>query len=279
VLVGNSLGIIQGRLTPSVGRGLQFFPAESWEDEFFKASELGLDSIEFVFAFEDYQNHPLWHDSGCEKIIQAIKDYGVRVKDICADFFIEQPFFRVSTEINQVNIMVLKHLIKNASRIGATNIEIPILGKASLQTGTDQNILIESIRECLPLAEKVGIKISIESDLEPGDLSILVNRFESSCVGIVYDCGNSAAYGYDCREEISILGSLINNIHIKDKTIAGLSVPLGRGSVNFDHLFKSLELIGYGNGFNLECARGDDFLEEQTVKNYLLFLKKYIDFE
>ena len=38
-------GIMQGRLTSSEGRGIQFFPFENWQKEFFTAQEITLNEI------------------------------------------------------------------------------------------------------------------------------------------------------------------------------------------------------------------------------------------
>ena len=53
-----SLGIMQGRLTRTLGRGIQFFPFEEWKEEFKAAQEIGIDEIEWIFDYPDYQkNH------------------------------------------------------------------------------------------------------------------------------------------------------------------------------------------------------------------------------
>ena len=47
-------GIMQGRLTPSQGRGIQFFPFENWRNEFYESAKLGLNEIEWIFDFDDF---------------------------------------------------------------------------------------------------------------------------------------------------------------------------------------------------------------------------------
>ena len=54
-----SLGIMQGRLTSTLGRGIQFFPFEEWKEEFKAAQEIGIDEIEWIFDYPDYQKNPL----------------------------------------------------------------------------------------------------------------------------------------------------------------------------------------------------------------------------
>ena len=53
---------------------------------------------------------------------------------------------------------------------------------------------------------------------------------------ICYDVGNRTADGADAAEEILSLGSLIAEIHIKDRP-GGPNVNLGLGDVDFDGVF------------------------------------------
>ena len=87
------IGIMQGRLVLPRGRGIQFFPFEEWQDEFRLASEIKIDEIDFIFDLDRFQENPLWQNIG--KIQDAMKESGVKVRHICADFFMRKPFFRV----------------------------------------------------------------------------------------------------------------------------------------------------------------------------------------
>ena len=82
-----SYGIMQGRLTKSNGRGIQFFPFDNWEKEFNDAQELGLDEIEFIFDYENYEQNPLWTEEGQERIRLIIEENGVRIRSVCFDYF------------------------------------------------------------------------------------------------------------------------------------------------------------------------------------------------
>ena len=88
----NKIGIIQGRLSPRPYPKLQAFPIESWQQEFKYAKELGYDFIEWIFEDNRYQENPIWTAQGREKIKQCIKETGVTVESVCADFFLENPF-------------------------------------------------------------------------------------------------------------------------------------------------------------------------------------------
>lgn len=66
-----NFGIMQGRLTKPKGRGIQFFPFENWENEFWIAKEIGLNEIEWIFDFDNFKENPLWTSEGRKKLIMS----------------------------------------------------------------------------------------------------------------------------------------------------------------------------------------------------------------
>ena len=59
------LGIIGGRLSPSIGNSIQSFPSHTWKEEFQLARKCGFDVIEWVF---DDINNPILTNNGVELI-------------------------------------------------------------------------------------------------------------------------------------------------------------------------------------------------------------------
>lgn len=268
---------MQGRLTPQNGRGIQFFPFDNWENEFEYSSELGISHIDFIFDLENYKNNPLWSDEGIEKINNLKNKYNVEVNYICADYFMRNPFFRVSEDIKKENINILNKLIKIAHKIGATCIEIPLVDNSSIKSDKEKNEFIESIKNCLPMAEKYSIFIGLESDLPPKELLDLVTKINNKFIKIIYDTGNSSGLGYNTYEEVKTFGEYIYNVHIKDRVLGGETVELETGSADFPQTFKALQEIGYKNNFTLQAARSEDGGEKENIKKQSQLLKKYIN--
>ena len=75
---------------PNKGR-YQAHPIGYWKDEFIIAKEIGLDSIEFILDYNDYMKNPLMSRNGIKEILKIIEQSGVKVRSICADFFMEAP--------------------------------------------------------------------------------------------------------------------------------------------------------------------------------------------
>jgi L-ribulose-5-phosphate 3-epimerase len=271
-----SVGLMQGRLTPPLGRGIQFFPFENWEKEFYAAKRIGLNEIEFVFDFYKYRENPLWSKKGRERIRNIISKTGIKINSICADYFMRRPFFRVSRKRYFSNIKILEALIKYASEIGASLIEIPLVDNSSIKGTEEERVFVNAIRSLLPLVEKNNVKIDFETDLPARKFRSLLNKFNHLLVGANYDTGNSAFLGYDSGVEVRALAGKIFNVHIKDKIYRGNTVKLGKGDVKFDKFFKSLKLTGYRGSYILQAARGKDGKEEQTIKKQIKFLEKWI---
>lgn len=271
-----SLGIMQGRLTLPKGRGIQFFPFDNWENEFKIAAEIGLNEIEFIFDLDRYEENPLWSESGINRINAVIAETGVKVNSICADFFMRRPFFRLDEATRLGNIEILKKLIHSAKAIGATTVEIPLVDNSSMKTEEEKKALIASLKAVVPTATREAITLTLETDLPPRPFLELLEGIGEPLVKANYDSGNSSGLGYDSYEEITTLGKFVHNVHIKDRLLGGITMPLGQGSANFDKLFRALKETGYAGSLILQVARQADGEEPEAIKSYMTFVKSYI---
>lgn len=269
------IGILQGRLTPARGRGIQFFPFGEWQKEFEIAAQLGLDNIDFIFDLENFEKNPLWSVSGRAEIKSLIKKTGVAVKYITADFFMRRPFFQNSVSQKE-NVGVLLKLIQAAKAIGVAVIEIPILDNSSIKTEAEEKMFRTAINQCLSHAQIYRIKLALESDLPPNKFSKLLASFKNPLIKAVYDTGNSAALNYQPNEELSLIGKFISHIHIKDRKIAGGSVALGTGHTNFPTVFSNLKKINFGENFIIQAARNEEGKEKETVRQQKNFVATLI---
>ena len=265
---------MQGRLSPPINGKIQAFPEDTWEEEFKLAADVGFDGIEFIFESKDYANNPTFTSDGPYKIKKISEETGVQVNYVCADYFMERPFIRVSEEDKNKSVEILKYLIKQCAQIGIRGIEIPMVDNSKIETKAEKELVIKCLKECLLVAETYNIKLGLETSLNPDDFKALIEKINHPLIEANYDVGNSAALGYDTEEEILKLGKWVNNVHIKDRLLGGGSVPLGEGNAIFDLFFKTLNKISYKGSFILQTARGDDDIE--IAKKNLAFVKHYI---
>lgn len=74
--------------------GLNFFPFDNWSEEFAIAKEIGLNKIEFIFNYENYEENPIWQGKG-EKVKKLSDEIGIHIKSLCFDYFMRRPFLGI----------------------------------------------------------------------------------------------------------------------------------------------------------------------------------------
>jgi L-ribulose-5-phosphate 3-epimerase len=252
-----TIGIMQGRLSPSVNGKIQAFPADNWRLEFDRAKALKLDDIEWILE-SPLESNPLWADDGMARIRDAVNETGVKVNFICADYFMESPFIRMSSMNLEHNRSVLKKTVDQAALLGARGIEIPCVDASAIRSRAEEDELASALEPCLNYAASKRIEIGLETSLPPDRFQALLKRIGHPILKANYDTGNSASLGYNQKEEVDAYGLWINNVHIKDRILGGSTVPLGTGNADIPHFLKQLKLSGYSGGFVLQAARGAD---------------------
>lgn len=270
-----NIGIMQGRLLPRYEGRYQAHPLNYWQAEFYVAKELGFTHIEFILDYNDYEQNPLMSKNGIKEIKEIIKQTGVDVKSVCADYFMQAPFHSVHQKESQ---KILKKLIKSVKKLNVVDIVIPCVDQSTLKDENHFDMLVESIKRVLPLVEKGGININFETDLNPQRFKELLGRFDSKSIKVNYDIGNSASLGYNPKEEFEAYGEYISDLHIKDRILGGSSVKLGEGNANFKTVFSMLKKYKFNGNIIMQSAKADDYIDDlMMVKEQKEFITKYIE--
>ena len=271
-----NFGIMQGRLMPKYQGRYQAHPFGYWEKEFPIASKLGLDSIEFILDFNNAEENPLLAPGGIETIQQVERSSGVKVRSICADYFMEAPIHCDDTIIVDKSINVLERLIRNASLLNVRDIVIPCVDRSSLKNTKNKKNFINNIKKVISIAEKKNINICLETDLEPIPFVDLINLIGSKNITVNYDIGNSASLGYDPVKEFKAYGDKISDLHIKDRLLGGGPVPLGEGCADIPKIFELLLKNDYQGIIIFQTYRDDEGIE--IFKDQLNWFFKNIKF-
>ncbi|XDD45067.1 sugar phosphate isomerase/epimerase family protein [Leptospira sp. WS39.C2] len=257
----NPLGVMQGRLLPKYKGRYQAHPVDYWLDEFPIAKSLGLDCIEFILDYNDFEKNPLVTDSGIVQIQNQMNETGVKVLSICADYFMEAPFHSEDFAIAKESQKVLLELLRQGKKLGVKDIVIPCVDQSSLKSEIDKKKFFESLSPLVKEAENVNINLSLETDLGPSDFLEVIRMFDSRSVKVNYDIGNSASLGFDPDEEFNMYGKYISDIHIKDRKRNSGSVELGTGDAQFQKVVNQIQQLHYEGPFIMQAYRDDEGLE------------------
>ena len=251
---------MQGRLLPKFRGRYQAHPLGYWQDEFPIVAGLDVGLIEFIVDWEDIERNPLMREAGADEILAQSERTGVSVRTVCADYLMDKPLHGAGVDVAVAGAQALKTLLRTSARVGVRDIVIPCVDRSRFKDRADQN---EFVRRLLPLLEDAAaqrIRFALETDLAPEPFAELLDRFDPAVVTVNYDMGNSASLGFDPDQEFSAYGKRISDVHIKDRTLAGGSVILGSGVVDFRRVFQLLAKFAYRGPLIMQAFRDDEGL-------------------
>lgn len=265
---GNPIGVVQGRLLgASVGDS-----EGKWQDEFYLASRLGLDGIELIFD-GDAASHPLMTDPGLDMVRRISAETGVRVLSLFASYFRRFPLHKESSDTDSI-IPVLRHLIPRCRKLGASQLVLPCIARASIESTSQMLALRKALGACMSEAIASGVNISILSDQTPDKKLELMREFDSPAVSIAFE--TAAGNRVDPVKEINVYGPYISSVHVSDRMAGGEPAPLGGGSVELALICHKLKEQRYGGPFILSGTRPAGSDAVSSVSKDLAYLRKLI---
>ncbi|MEK7382409.1 MAG: sugar phosphate isomerase/epimerase family protein [Elusimicrobiota bacterium] len=272
----HELATMQGRLSPREGGLFQSFPATQWREEFARAAECGLQRIEWIIDDPDWESNPLMTDAGRIEIAGLSRRTGVKVRSACADLFIPRPLHSAPAAEQRARETALKQMIAAAGAAGLEHMDIPFVDASAIGTAAAFETVVSVFRQAAPLAVRAGLKLCLETSLEPAAFRDLLERIGHDSVGANHDIGNSASLGYGAKDEFAAVGRWISCVHIKDRVRGGGTVPLGTGSADFAATFAELRACAYKGHFVLQIARGTEGDEVAWIKKNTAYARGLI---
>jgi len=254
-LVGRRIGFMQGRLSPLIDGKIQAFPWDHWRQEFSISSGLDIRLMEWTLDQDRLYENPLMTQEGRSEIHALCDCYGIKIPSLTGDCFMQAPFWKASGAARRELEKDFLAIAKSCHVVGITILIVPLVDNGRLESIFQENELIMflELHEKFFLLHK--IKIVFESDYSPIELARFIKRLNPAIFGINYDIGNSAALGFDPKEELAKYGERVINVHIKDRMLGGTTVPLGLGNANFEVVFSELSRLNYPGNFILQTAR------------------------
>ncbi len=267
---------MQGRLSKSSSGKIQEFPTGSWEKEFQLANQLGLRAIEWTLDYANFKLNPLFNLKEQPKIEYLQDKYSIKIPSITLDCFVEAPFYKRNELTGKASdTHDLLWIVENLQNLEVKILVLPIVA----ESGVFNKEYLSNLIECLNRIEKdlaeTKKQIAIECEFDIGSIAILLSELNPNYFGVNFDMGNSASLGHNPEEELSVCSGRILNIHIKDRLLAGHTVKLGTGDVNFKKIAKLLSDQGYAGNMILQAARDFQSDETELIASYIDFCKKF----
>ena len=162
----------------------------------------------------------------------------------------------------------VKQALRDAKRYGASSILVVAGGVSEEVTyAAAYQRAQEALRQAVPLAEELGVKLACENVwnhflLSPLEAARFVDEFHSPAAGWHFDVGNAIYLGWP-EQWIRILGQRIQKLHIKEYSRkkmgekglwAGFAVEYLEGDNDWPAVMKALDEIGYQGWATAEPA-------------------------
>jgi len=210
-----------------------------------------------------------------DEVVKAQDEVGLAIPSVCNDRHWAKPLSDPNPEVRAEGLAALQQTLRDAKRYGAKSILLvpAVVTKQTSYAEAYERSQAE-IRKALPLAEELGVKISLENVwnkflLSPLEAAHYVDQFESPMVGWHFDVGNIVNFGFP-EQWVRILGKRINMIHIKEFSLkkrdkqglwSGFDVPLLEGDNDWPAVMKALDESGYAGGWVVTEQGGGDTQE------------------
>jgi hypothetical protein len=254
-----NFGIMQGRLSPPVKGHIQEFP-DKWKKEFELLEFCGISTVEWLVTKSSFDSNPLF-DSG-----NTLKT--LRISSVCADNLVDSRI-KEKDFLNKNLRPICLAAIKN----NIPSITIPLLEDSDMSNYIFRS---EFISNLLPITQEYKeINFSFEAELEMDKLKEIVDLSDNHYV--TYDTGNITSCGFSHVEYIDFFKNKINNVHLKDRTWNGQTVPPLTGDTDFYTILESLSRINYSGPYVIQTARGPSGSEILTICNHINCFKGIIE--
>src|SRR5580704_13790392 len=161
------IGIMQGRLSPPLHGRIQAFPDGTWQAEFARASEAGLQAIEWIYDVEDADTNPIGDAVGLEEMRQLSKKHGIAVQSLCADYFMPFPLVRAAEADWEERLRKMEWLLDRCRQAGVRDVVLPFVDNSRIETEKDRRDVIRLFERLRGTLDRLDLQIHLETSLGP----------------------------------------------------------------------------------------------------------------
>lgn len=206
-----------------------------------------------------------------DDVLRARDETGLAIPSVCNALHWEKPLSHPDPKVRAEGLEALEQTLRDAARYGASSVLlVPAVVNKEVSYAEAYERSQAGIRQALPLASELRVKIAIENVwnhflLSPLEAARYVDEFKSPYVAWHFDVGNILNYGWP-EQWIRILGKRIAQIHVKEFSRKrrddqglwkGFDVPLLEGDNDWPSVKRAIDDIGYQGWAITEQGGGD----------------------
>jgi L-ribulose-5-phosphate 3-epimerase len=215
------------------------------------AREIGLDGIQVSVQYPTDGKSPTLRDAKTQAAYKrAALENGIQ---ICSLAIGNPGKSRMPMHSSPAFAILLAEAVEIAYNIGTNNILLPILGDSHIDMANQAQVdgFIAMMKEVARYAEKYEVVVGLEDWISAQDNIKILDAIGSEWVAVYYDAHNIVSRVPDIYAEPKLLGSRINQIHVKNANEL-LSTPGGK--MDWPRMSKEFYDIGYRGWYVLETS-------------------------
>ena len=253
------------------------------------AATLGIDGLEFYAGFLEMKDEKFWPEA--KKMAEF---WGLEIPMMCCS----PDFTHPDESFRKEQIEHEKFWMEMTAALGGKYCRV-LSGQRRPEVTREEGIqyAVSSIEACLPLAEKLGITLTIENHYKDNYWDYpefaqmadvfceLVSRIDSPHFGVNYDPSNTILAGEDPLELLARVKNRVLTMHASDRyliegTIEDLRKEenslgyasrlshgvIGKGLNDYDTIFSELKKVGFNSWISIEDGvNGMEELQESVT--------------
>jgi L-ribulose-5-phosphate 3-epimerase len=203
----------------------------------------------------------------------ALEESGLKPASVCCDTHWAKPLSHPDEKVRREGVEGLVQALKDAQFYGASSVLfVPgrvVKGQATYDECFQRSVA--GIRQALPVAKEVGVKIAIENVWNdfittPEQAVTFLDALGSPMVGWHFDVGNAIRFG-PSEKWVPVLGKRILKLHIKEFShLKSFSVKLLEGDDHWPAIMKALDAVGY-DGWGISEQPGAQAKDDASLRD------------